>query len=67
MSCCDCSTIEGVVYRLGTELQPNILYLYTGAVMRDLAVEQHSTWNGLVLNHPYRANTASTLVIHQRR
>ena len=24
-------------------------------MMRDLAVEQHSTQNGLVLNHPYKA------------
>ena len=34
---------------------------------RDLAVEQHSTQNRSVLNCPYRAYTASTPVIHQRR
>ena len=27
------------------------LPLYTGAMMRDLAVEQHSTWNGLAFNY----------------
>ena len=31
--------------------------------MRDLTVEQHSTWNGLALNHPYRATTMSNPVI----
>ena len=36
-----------------------ILLLYTGAVTRDLTGEQHSTWNGLALNHPYRPYTAS--------
>ena len=33
-------------------LQAAIITLYTGAMMQDLAVEQHSTWNGSVLNHP---------------
>ena len=33
---------------------PYILLLYTGVVMQDLAVDQHSTWNGSALNHPYR-------------
>ena len=31
-----------------------ILYFYTGAMMRDLTVDQHSTQNGSALNHPYR-------------
>ena len=44
-----------------------ILLLYTGAMMRDLAVEEHSTWNRLALNCLYRTNTTSTPVIHQRR
>ena len=79
MSGCDCSTTEGeseLSTDQGTEQLPliyiykgtaNILLLYTGAMMRDFAVEQHSTWNGLALNCPYRVNTASTPVIHQRR
>ena len=33
--------------------------------MRDLAVEQHSTQNGLVLNHPCRDYTVLTPVVHQ--
>ena len=35
-------------------------------MIRDLAVEQHSTQKRLVLNHLYRANPASTPVIHQK-
>ena len=31
-----------------------ILLLYTDAMTRDLAVDQHSTWNRSALNHPYR-------------
>ena len=31
---------------------PAIITLYTGAMMQDIAVEQHSTQNGLALNHP---------------
>ena len=31
---------------------PYILLLYIGAMMQDLAVDQHSTWNGSVLNNP---------------
>ena len=34
--------------------------------MRDLTVEQYSTWNRLALNCPHRANPALTPVIHQR-
>ena len=45
----------------------NILHLYTGAVMRDLAVEQHSTQNRVALSQPYRANTVLTPVIHHSR
>ena len=78
MSCCDCSTTEGesVSTDQGTEQLPiiyplhgaaNILLLYTGSMMRDLTVEQHSTQNGLALSCPYRTNTVSTPVIHQRR
>ena len=43
----------------------NILYLYTGAVMRDLTVEQHSTWNGLALNHLHREYPVLSPVINQ--
>ena len=78
MPCCDCSTKEEeseLSTDQGTEQLPtiypyngpaNILLLYTGATMRDLTVEQHSRWNRLVLNCPYRANTVTTPVIHQR-
>ena len=33
-------------------------------MMRNLTVEQHSTWNRLVLNCPYGDYTASTPVIN---
>ena len=45
MSYCDCSITEEeseLSADKGTEQLP-ILYLYTGAMMRDLPVEQHST------------------------
>ena len=71
MSCCEYSTIEGeseLSTDQGTEQLHNlypyqgadhILLLYTGTLMRDLAVEQHSTQSGLMLNCSYRANTVS--------
>ena len=68
MSCCDCSTIEGES-ELSTEQgmeQPSNIYLYTGAMMRDLTVEQHSTQNRLALSC-HTVNTVSAPVIHQRR
>ena len=41
------------------------MLLYTGVVMRDFAVEQHSTWNGLALNCSYGDYTALTPVINE--
>ena len=43
------------------------MYLYTGAVTQDLTVEQHSTWTGLVLNHPYRDCPALFQAINQEK
>ena len=37
-----------------TSTQSTNLHLYTGAMMQDLTVEQHSIWNRSVLNHLYR-------------
>ena len=34
-------------------------------MMRDLTVEQHSTWNGLALNCPYGDYPVLTPFIHQ--
>ena len=55
-----------VVYKLGAEQTPN-LCIHTGVMARDLAVEQHPTWNGLVLNHLYGDCPTLTPVIQQRR
>ena len=46
-------------YKLRIQSNPyktyhQILLLYTGAVMQDLAVDQHSTWNRPALNQPHR-------------
>ena len=40
-------------------------YLYTGAMIQDLTVDQHSTWNGLALNHLYSDCPASFQAINQ--
>ena len=42
----------------------HVRLLHTGAVMQDLAMEQHSTWNGLALNHLYRGYPATFQVIN---
>ena len=59
------SNKEPTIIHLYQGAEQPILLLYTGAVMRDLVVEQHSTQNRLALNHPYGDYTALTPVINQ--
>ena len=43
-----------------------MLHLNTGAMMQDVAVEQHSTQNGSALIHPYRDCPVEFQAINQK-